>query len=347
MSGKVGRRIRQLIGRYFRSQLLPTQLRNLTLVVCAMLCGDQMRIATLSRNLPLATSFHHRQKRLLRFLANQHVQPQTCFLPLLRMILALQPRYQLIPVVVDQTTLPLGYEAIFASIPYLGRALPFAFVIFQPNAIRGSQNQLECDFFAQVAGLLQWQKLCPVLLLDRGYSDVKLIRFLRQLQVHYVIRVEKNVYVRLPGYQGSLRGLLQTGVWTSIHYHKKQPELVNLAAFWGKDRWGNQEMIYLVTDLGPELARERYRLRMRIEEGFKDLKHGLGFKYLRLKLDPEVRLGRLALGAMVTIIMAGWLYAWAVRDARQVTKRVRDQSFVQLVVAACRYVWYLRAAEFG
>jgi hypothetical protein len=336
-----------LLGRHFGASLLPTQLTNLILLTEALLYGQRLKIACLARHLPIPPSFHHRQKRLLRFVANPRVSPQCLFVRLLDMSLALYGKQTLLPVIVDQTDLPMGYQGLIASLPYHGRALPFAYAIFHTDGLRGSQNQIENDFFALVTNLLSLRQRRPLYLLDRGYADVKLMRYLKQLKAHYIIRVPRRVWVQLPEYCGNLSGLNAVGAWLGVRYQRWQREPVNLATFWGKDRSGQAELIYLVTDLDPKFARSRYRQRMKIEEGFKDIKNGLGLKYLRLKVDMEAREGRLLLAVMVTTITTAYLYPWALAESPKVTKYATDQSFVSLVVLVCNCVWFAGAREYG
>ena len=327
--------------------LLATQLENLVLLVQAVFSSGRLQIAHLSRNLPSPTKFHHKQKRILRFLANPRIQPPACFPYLLTMILRLNSPSRLISVVIDQTNLLPGYEALVASIPFRRRALPFAFTIFRPDEISGSQNQIENEFFALVTRLLRVRGLNPIILLDRGYADVKIIQLLKRLQVHFIIRVPRNVFVELPDYSGTLAQLMCPGRWAAIEYQYYVRESVNLTTFWGKDKQGNSELICLVSDLTPNLARQRYRLRMHIEEGFKDIKDALGFNYLRLKVAISERLERVLLVVMVATITAGYLYSEALVYAPQVTKHPEDLSFVRLVVFVYQFLWRYRASGFG
>lgn len=344
---KVTKKINWLLRHNFKKLLLATQLQNLLLLTFAILYGKSMRIAHLTRAIPLKTNFHHRQKRLLRFIANTRIQIQPLFNQLLTMILKIQPFRNTIPVIIDQTALPMGYQSLFASVPYHGRALAFAFVIFHYSNIEDSLNQIEKTFFAYINDLLKLYGLKPILILDRGYADVKIISYLKQLRIHYVIRVPNNVYIRLPGYEGNLSGLQQTGKWSSVFYQQQVQELVNLISFWGKDRDGRAELIYLVTDLDPETAQDFYRLRMRIEEAFRDLKSVLGLKELRLKVNIKERLGRLVFGAVLAVVITAYLYPFLQSQFPQVAKRISDLSFVRLVVQVYRTIWYPAIGEFG
>jgi len=257
------------------------------------------------------------------------------------MILALGPKGKLVPVtIVDETDLPGGCQGLVAAIPHQGRALPFAFRIYRYDRMPASQNVIEREFFNTVACLLRFYRLEPVFILDRGYADIKLIRyFTADLKAHFVIRAPNNVCVRLPGYAGRLSKLGRTGQWEAVSYHGKQPAQLNLAVFWGKDHYGKDELVYLVTDLPADEAQERYRLRIRIEEDFRDLKSTLGLRRLRPRKDVEQRVGHLLLVAMVTACVAAYLYPRAVVEWARVVKRQSDVSFVRLVVMVYRLRW--------
>lgn len=337
----VSRTVRGLLKRRFGSALRFTQLTNLTLLTLAALHGGSLQPAALARRLQTQTTFRHNEKRVHRFAGNPRLPIQTVSDRLLGMILMLGPRGKLVPVtIVDETDLPGGCEGIVAAIPYLGRALPFAFHIYRYDQMPASQNVIEREFFSLVACRLRFHQLQPLFILDRGYADIELIRYCTaELKAHFVIRAPNNVYVRLAGYAGRLSQLGRTGQWEAVSYHGKKPARLNLAVFWGRDRYGNDELVYLVTDLPADEAQERYRLRMRIEEDFRDLKTTLGLKRLRPRKDVEQRVARLLLVAMVTACVAAYLYPRAVAEREQVVKRQSDVSFVRLVVMVYRLRW--------
>jgi len=337
----VSRTVRGLLRRRFGSALRFTQLTNLTLLALAALQGDSLQPATLARRLQTQTTFRHKEKRVHRFVGNPRLPSTIIYDRLLGMILILSPKGKLVPVtIVDETDLPGGCQGIVAAIPHQGRALPFAFSIFRYDQMPAGQNVIEREFFSLVACLLRFHKLEPVFILDRGYADIKLIRyFTEELQAHFVIRAPNNVYVRLPGYAGRLSKLGRTGQWEAISYHRTKPARLNLAVFWGKDRYGKEELVYLVTDLPADQAQARYGLRMRIEEDFRDLKTTLGLKRLRPRKDVERRVARLLLVAMVTACVAAYLYPRAIAEQARVVKRQSDVSFVRLVVMVYRLRW--------
>jgi hypothetical protein len=305
-----------LLKRRFGSALRFTQLTNLTLLTLAALHGGSLQPAALARRLQTQTTFRHNEKRVHRFAGNRRLPRNTIFGGLLGMILTLSPRGKLVPVtIVDETDLPGGCQGIVAAIPHRGRVLPFAFTIFRHDQMPAGQKVIEREFFDLVACLLRFHQIEPVFILDRGYAGIKLIRyFTEELRTHFVIRVPNNVYVGLPGYAGRLAKLGRTGQWEAVSYHRSKPARVNLAVFWGKDRYGKEELVYLVTDLAASEAQERYRLRMRIEEDFRDLKTTLGLKYLRPRKDVERRVGHLLLVAMITACVTAYLYPRAILE---------------------------------
>lgn len=104
-----------------------------------------------------------------------------------------------LPIIIDQSTIRGRWEVVWASIPFRGRALPIAFRLFRyadiADSPQGSQNTLEETFVRQVVRSLP-DGVEPLLLFDRGYARVSLFRLLDQLGVRYVVRVEKDVWVR-------------------------------------------------------------------------------------------------------------------------------------------------------
>lgn len=335
----VSRAVRGLLKRRFGSALRFTQLTNLTLLTLAALHGGSLQPAALARRLQTQTTFRHNEKRVHRFVGNHRLPATISFDRLLGMILTLIPKGKLVPVTIaDETDLPGGCQGIVAAIPYLGRALAFA--IFRYDRLPAGQSVIERQFFSLVVCLLRFHQLEPVFILDRGYADIKLIRyFTEELHAHFVIRAPGNVSVRLPGYAGRLSKLGRTGQWEAVSYHGTKPTRLKLAVCWSKDRYGKDELAYLVTDLPAGQAQERYRLRMRIEEDFRDLKTTLGLKHLRPRKDVERRVGHLLLVAMVTAGVAAYLYPRAVAEQTRVVRRQSDVSFVGLVVMVYRLRW--------
>jgi hypothetical protein len=208
-----------------------------------------------------------------------------------------------LPLIIDQSTIAGQWEVLWASVPFRGRALPVYFKLFQHADIRhdpeGSQNKLENQFVRELVALVP-PGLGPLLLFDRGYARVSLLRLLDSLPVKYVIRTRKNVWVH---YRQQHEGLLaQVSIrrgqllwWPKTIYQQEERYRVNLALTWNglaAEPW------YLLTNLHRGApAVKWYERRFRCEELFRDLKDQLHLETLRLK--SRERIERLLFAVMV------------------------------------------------
>jgi hypothetical protein len=87
-----------------------------------------------------------------------------------------------------------GEKYLVAAIPFLFRSIPIAFRRFTDEEIRGgtSQNLIENAFFTWLRDTLTGYKV--VIIADRGFRRASLLKLLRELGLHYVIRVCGNVW---------------------------------------------------------------------------------------------------------------------------------------------------------
>ena len=293
----------------FVQSLLPsfrvTHQRNLALLALGMakVRDGHLTVSEVARYIPNRCAHWSKFKRIKRFLVNPHWQPADHFECLARWILSRFATGKYLPVIIDQSSIDGRWEVLWASIPFRGRALPFAFRVFTYEAIRqdpqGSQIKIENAFIRQVASLLPRDPV-PILVLDRGYAHVDLLKLLEELELHYVVRVPKNVWVSLPdGYEGPLAGLkVLPGTlrgWRDTAYHQQERHRVRLVvthSFEASEPW------YLVTNLGrADSAVRWYERRFRCEELFRDLKDQLHLETIRLQHTERV--ARLLFGMVV------------------------------------------------
>jgi hypothetical protein len=111
----------------------------------------QLSLAALFRVLPTAGTPHAREKRLHRFLRNPRLDPRSVTDGLARLIFGSRGR-GLWPILLDQTKAG-ATQALFAGVPFQGRALPLAVYTFQypwEEKTARSQNQLEEVFLADI-----------------------------------------------------------------------------------------------------------------------------------------------------------------------------------------------------
>jgi hypothetical protein len=282
-----------------------TRQRNLAWLVLGLLQvrDAHLTVSEIARAILTRSNHWHKFKRMHRFLSNVKWSPQGCFPILLQFLLSRFRTGAYLPVIIDQSTIAGRWEVLWASIPFRGRALPFCFRLFTTAELKadpeGSQPKLEDEFIATVVHLLP----CPaqaVLLLDRGYARVSLLRLLGSLGVKYVLRVRADTWVYYrPGYEGPLakikvrRGELLW--WRNVDYQKRERYPTNLAITLNAIA---AEPWYLVTNLSRAAATIFwYERRFRCEELFKDIKDQLHLETLRIKQPCQIE--RLLFGLVI------------------------------------------------
>jgi hypothetical protein len=288
-------------------------LKTLALVAIAISLAQKLKINEIARCMP--TDVKHqkaKQTRLLRFLKKP--------LPLLEMMFSwtkfvLQRVYgkteDAIIVLVDGVDLIDKYKAFVAAIPYRKRAIPLSFKIYTNQQIRDmvyrSENWVIWNFMDLAYETIQ--KVFPgrivIFVFDRGFADEKLIRYLKHMGAHHVMRVPKNAGIEAFEYRGKLSSFGQWGYFRNVSYHPGKKIKVNL--FCGEDTRENKDKddpAFIVSDMD-DLSEVIFRKRMQIEEGFRDLKTLFGFRHLVLKKPTQERVELLFL---LVIISMGFLF---------------------------------------
>jgi hypothetical protein len=293
----------------FVQSLLPsfrvTRQRNLALLASGIsrVRDGHLTISEIARYIPNRCTHWSKFKRIKRFLANPRWAPEQLFDRLVRFVLSRYATGATLPVIIDQSTLDGRWEVLWASVPFRGRALPIAYRIFTYDEINqdpeGSQNKIENAFIRRLVSLLPRDPM-PILLLDRGYARVDLLQLLDELDVHYVVRACKNVWVRTPdGYAGPLADIqVRPGTlrgWGDTLYHQQVRYRVRLVVTQSVEA---DEPWYLVTNLSrADSAVRWYERRFRCEELFRDLKDQLHLETIRLQHTERV--ARLLFGMVV------------------------------------------------
>ena len=273
-----------------------TRQRNLALAMLGVLKvrDAHLTISEIARAIPSKLDHWPKFKRIWRFLSNLKWSPAACFDPLFKFLLSRFHVGHYLPVIIDQSTIAGKWEVLWASVPFRGRALPISFQVFRHDDINadpeGSQNKLENQFIRALVAMIP-DSLHPLLLFDRGYARVSLFRLLDSLQVHYVVRVCKNVNVRYRRrYHGPLSGVVvrrgELIWWPRVLYSDSEAYPVNLVLTLNataKEPW------CLVTNLKRGTTAVRwYERRFRCEELFKDIKDQLHLETIRIKHTERV-----------------------------------------------------------
>jgi len=200
----------------FKDELSKPKLRNLILTSIAIGKTEKLRINEIARNLPVDVKRKKsKQTRLLRFLDS--------YLPLDGVTfswtsLVLQKVYKKeahrMMILVDEVDLIDGYKALVAAVPFRKRAIPIVFKIFTNQQIRDmvyrSKNDVIWNFMDQAHETIQkviWDTAIapdrePVFIFDRGFADVKFMKYLDFMGVKFIIRVRKNTGIQEYRYNG-------------------------------------------------------------------------------------------------------------------------------------------------
>ena len=320
--------LRRLMGLLFLypGVIRVTILRNIALLTYALLTLFQgarggngwLSQAALARCLPLQTSAKGREQRLHRFLANPRLTPEIMITLHVALVLGIQ-NSGAVPLILDQTTIR-GIQTLLVGAVFEGRVLPVAFSCFTYRLIRKSQNILEQSLIMAVMSCFPAESR-PLLILDRGYARVALLRKLAQAGIPFLMRAKKNVVVYFQGKPRALsRFPFQPGQIQryTVFYHSRAKEPLDLIIFRGL---GYKETWYLLVPKGfcrseKEIV-DLYAKRMSIEQGFRDWKTHLGVRGLVFRVpDPAPYLTRLLLAFSLSYLIC--LGLGATEEAHQV-----------------------------
>ena len=299
---------------HYRGLVRITILRNIALLTHALLTLFQgarggngwLSQAAIARCLPLEIGPKGRQLRFFRFLTNPRVVPETLIPLHVALVCGLQLVRERLPMIFDQTTIR-GIPTLLIGLVFEGRVLPVAFSCFTYRLIQKSQNILEHALIVAVMSCFPVESR-PLLIMDRGYARLTLLRHLLQEGIPFLVRAKKNVVVYYRGQAKALsRFCGKTGKIQcySVLYHSTQKIPLRLIIFRGK---GYKETWYLLIPqdipLSPKEVVDLYARRMSIEQGFRDWKTHLGVRGLVFYCDnPAPRLTRLLLAFSLTYLL--------------------------------------------
>jgi hypothetical protein len=168
-----------------------------------------------------------------------------------------------------------GFWAMVLATPYRGRAIPCGLVTYSSKTIADQADSRNQNHFRAFAGIKEIVGERPIVL-DREFSYLELLLNFVEEKIHYVIRL--NMRSNPPKFydqEGNevspiiFQGESKTycGLW-----YRGQVK-VNLVGIWKK---GFTTPLWVMTDLEPELGKQIFFKRMKIEESFRDLKSILG-----------------------------------------------------------------------
>ena len=287
-----------------------TSLRNLLLAVIAVSVAKTFRINEVAARLPIAVKHEKsKQKRLLRFLETPFAIDAVCrawFRFVLQRLWKPTKIDKHPLILIDETDLQGEWKAIVAAVAFRKRAIPIFWWVYSPSEIQDvtykSHNVLIQKFCLRVHQLASevhpHRQRKPILVFDRGFARAKyVIAYLKAKDIHFVMRVPRNVCVLTQGSAWRNLDAVCEGVHTDSLY--QQTHQIHCHLFVIRDA-AFKDPMYLISNLhtGHQIH-HCYKRRMQIEHGFRDIKSTFGFGKLVLKKTEKHRIERLFLIAIL------------------------------------------------
>jgi hypothetical protein len=284
-----------------------TQIRTFVWLLVGIYSSRSVTLSRIAGKIPGEAVLVSVTRRLERLLANPAIQVREWYAPIAKRWLTAQAKnIQQVRLIVDGSKIGFGHQLLIVSLAYRKRAIPVAWT-WVPYVEGHSPVRQQLALLAYVRRLLP-AGIAVVLVGDREFGSVAVLRQLNGWGWDYVLRQKKSVHVCLANgteWQdfGSYVSKPGETVWLGKGYlAEKEIYPAYLLVHW---KVGEEEPWCLVTNLPDrQLTLQAYRLRMWIEEMFGDLKRH-GFDLESTRLHSFMRLSRLTLAVAL-------LYVWLV-----------------------------------
>ena len=284
-------------------------------------------------------------KRLSRLIHNERLRPKDFAKWLCRRALEQTPRTGKVRVTIDWTSED-DQHLLVISLVVGRRALPIFWRAYSQAALKGRMKRYELavvkSAFRLIFDYVQPRRIR--LTADRGFADDGLLELLDQLKINYILRVKGNVKVFWDGHWTKLHQLRFIGNSRRrnlgrLYYCERSPRRMWMTMSRARDKQGNWGIWYLVSNQ-PRRAKHaaaEYCYRFDCEEGFRDIKWGLGFSQARVRqIDAWSRLFALFAIALLALTTVGLrlLMRGELQDRlHQVASRRRNRRELSLVTA--------------
>jgi len=237
------------------------------------------------------------QRRFARWLGNERLEVHSLYRPLIQEALAAWGEATLY-LALDTTMLWGEYCMIRVSVVYRGRAVPLIWQVIEHRSAQVAFRVYR-DLLQRAATLLPPGTRKVVLLADRGFADVALMRLCAHLGWRYRLRIKSNFLVYRPGHGSAyVQQLLPKRQGKAVFLHhvcltgeRYGPVHLALARPQGED----DPWLIVSDELTGLQTFAEYGLRFDIEENFLDDKSN-GFQLEDSKLRSADALTRLFFG---------------------------------------------------
>jgi len=287
-----------------------------------------------------------KERQFSRWLHNDRIRPMLVYRPLVKKMLQ-EWAGTTIYLALDTSQLWNRFTIVCLSLVYRGRALPVGWVVCASGSATVSLARYQ-RMLAQVADCLPHNSKV-ILLADRGFMDLKLMRLMRQLGWHFRIRVKLSAFIhRATKGKRNVRSLMPppggarffSHVWfTEQRYGPLHLALAHVQTKNGYEKWA------IISDEAVDVHTfDEYGLRFDIEEGFLDFKSA-GFQLESSQLEDSESLSRLLLilaAATLYLVSTGTAIVEMGKRHLVDPHRFRGRSYLQI-----GWRWVKRALVWG
>lgn len=285
------------------------------------------------------------ERRLQRWLANPHIDIETCCRAWAEWVLSSLVDAKRIILLVDLTKLSNRMDVLVVGLAYRKRCIPLAWHCLPGNQPwPKGQVDLIGELLEWIAGAVPEGQI-PLVQADRGIGNSSgLMKAVCQMGWHFLFRVNATTTLQLPqGQTTSLASLIRPGQrWsgTGIIFPGIHPLTVNVHLLW---RQSMDEPWCLVTN-APDLSAQLYAVRVWQEEGLRDLKSG-GWRWHRSLLRRPRHAARLLL---VLALAYAWVISLGTRAVRLGKRCLRHltrghRRTYSIFRLGLRYLYHLRS----
>jgi hypothetical protein len=237
-----------------------------------------------------------KERQFSRWLHNDRVRPMLVYQTSVAKVVA-EWAEQRLYLALDTSQLWGRFTIVCLSLVYRGRALPLGWVVCASGSATVAVARYQ-RMLAQVAAQLPTRSKV-ILLADRGFMDVKLLRLLRQLGWHYRIRLKQSVYVhRATKGKQKVKALMpppgQARFFSYVWLTDQRYGPLHLALAYVQTKEGFEQWAILSDEPVGLDTFDEYGLRFDLEEGFLDFKSA-GFQLESSQLEDSDSLSRLLL----------------------------------------------------
>lgn len=324
------------------------QVRNQALITQALIYSPDCHLATLATRLPVPGQRDNLVQRIRRWLANQAVTQDRCYIPLVRRLFAQWSGAE-VGLVLDRTDIENQWSILMLAIAFRHRALPLAWRVLP---FGGTSAETQVTLLKQVQPCLPDPQQVRIMLYgDCEFRAVEVQRYCQAHHWHWQLGLKSDTLFRqatadwqplraLAPTQGQRR-YIQDVILTQRHAFGP----VNLIADWTSEE---DTPCYVVTDQRADRhAWRRGRKRFWIEPFFRDWK-SYGFDLESSKLVHPRRLETLLLGMATATLWIVHIGQWLIRTGRRFWLEARhkqDYSIFRLgrdyAVCSQRVDWQL------